>query len=410
MRKRATISSGMFTTWCTLFILALVAVGLFFSSFYPSAIPQIQHDANIQIAPASITSMVWLVIDGLRADWAYETRFMPFLQSLIKQRVAHAFIAKAEPPTVTVPRIKTMASGYIHSQLDGFTNLMIEHLGAQTMRDDNLFAKLKQQNKILLSFGDSSWLQLYQEEFDTQRSTSISTMFVLDTEEPDKNATAHMNEELRRVESWDLLLLHYAGLDHAGHVGLKMYPEVYQRKLQEMDAVIEQLYNDYVRKHPNGLLLISSDHGQNENGNHGGSTSHEVDTVLMFVSQALGGSKVIKNTEQINLASTLAVLWGISIPQQNMGRVITQVIPQEYQRRALLQNAQQIEKMVQLLPNTTKDRVLELHDNLEAFLDEATLELKNHVFFQDKLGLVVGALSILCVALCFALVSVNEGT
>lgn len=46
-----------------------------------------------------------MVIDGLRYDFATE-EYMPYTGQLIKNKSACIYVSVAEPPTVTMPRIK----------------------------------------------------------------------------------------------------------------------------------------------------------------------------------------------------------------------------------------------------------------------------------------------------------------
>lgn len=50
--------------------------------------------------------VVVVLIDALRTDFVYEQQHMPFVNNLLKQGAANGFIVRANPPTVTLPRIK----------------------------------------------------------------------------------------------------------------------------------------------------------------------------------------------------------------------------------------------------------------------------------------------------------------
>ena len=52
--------------------------------------------------------------------------------------------------------------------------------------------------------------------------------------------TRHLDSELSTPD-WDLLILHYLGLDHIGHLEGPYSPLV-APKLQEMDYVINRIY------------------------------------------------------------------------------------------------------------------------------------------------------------------------
>lgn len=52
-----------------------------------------------------------MVIDGLRYDFATE-EYIPFTGELLKNKSACIYVSVAEPPTVTMPRIKVSIKFY----------------------------------------------------------------------------------------------------------------------------------------------------------------------------------------------------------------------------------------------------------------------------------------------------------
>lgn len=56
----------------------------------------------------------------------------------------------------------------------------------------------------------------------------------------DDNVTKHIDTELSALD-WDLMILHYLGLDHIGHTAGPRSPLV-PPKLLEMDNIIKKIY------------------------------------------------------------------------------------------------------------------------------------------------------------------------
>jgi ethanolaminephosphotransferase len=56
----------------------------------------------------------------------------------------------------------------------------------------------------------------------------------------DYNVSRHIDSELVNND-WDVMILHYLGLDHIGHLAGPGSPLV-QPKLKEMDAVIQKIH------------------------------------------------------------------------------------------------------------------------------------------------------------------------
>ncbi|KDO60591.1 hypothetical protein CISIN_1g0423853mg, partial [Citrus sinensis] len=177
---------------------------------------------------------------------------------------------------------------------------------------------------------------------------------VKDTIQVDQNVSRHLVDELSR-DDWNLLILHYLGLDHVGHIGgrssLLMAP-----KLAEMDEVVKMIHTSILtRENDQGwtLLVVVSDHGMTENGNHGGSSFEEADSLALFV--GLRGhvsdyKSATQNTaQQVDIAPTLALLLGVPIPKNNVGVLIAETFDQlkgDHQLRALELNSWQLFRLL----------------------------------------------------------------
>jgi len=55
----------------------------------------------------------------------------------------------------------------------------------------------------------------------------------------DNNVTRHIDDELKRND-WDVMVLHYLGLDHIGHLDGPRSSLV-QPKLSEMDGIVQHI-------------------------------------------------------------------------------------------------------------------------------------------------------------------------
>ncbi len=82
----------------------------------------------------------------------------------------------------------------------------------------------------------------------------------------DNNVTRHLNKELNE-QDWDIMILHYLGLDHVGH-SLGPYSDLMHPKQREMDQIIQQIMTQLTERHQkhgeNALFVVCSDHGMNE--------------------------------------------------------------------------------------------------------------------------------------------------
>lgn len=135
--------------------------------------------------------------------------------------------------------------------------------------------------------------------------------------------TRHLDAELDSSD-WDVMILHYLGLDHVGHIEGPFAPLNIRRKLSEMDDVVRKVYSKLT---PDDLMLVLSDHGMANEGGHGGSSHMELLTPAMFIFKnapihQLNDSlhfESVKTHDQIDLVSTLCCLRNVQVPLENRG-------------------------------------------------------------------------------------------
>lgn len=134
-----------------------------------------------------------------------------------------------------------------------------------------------------------------------------------------------------RKQDWRLLILHYLGLDHIGHVEGPRSALV-GPKLQEMDSVVKSVRSRGAKP---PLLLMTGDHGMHDGGGHGGATASErtVGLVLLGTPCTSGGPS--GSWAQVDLASTLAVLLGVDVPEGSAGALVPALLAPLGQRGAL---------------------------------------------------------------------------
>ncbi|KFK32804.1 hypothetical protein AALP_AA6G290300 [Arabis alpina] len=303
--------------------------------------------------------LILMVIDGLPAEFVLGKdgqpprkvwkESMPYTQSLLVNGDAIGYHAKAAPPTVTMPRLKAMVSGAIGGFLDVAFNF-----NTQALLDDNLLGQFFRIGWKMVMHGDETWLKLFPGLF--MRHDGVSSFFVKDTVQVDRNVSRHLPTELNS-DDWNLLILHYLGLDHVGHTGGRNSP-LMASKLKEMDDIVKTMHLRAMmdRSHDQGqtLLIVVSDHGMTENGNHGGSSYEETDSLMLFIGLSSNISDYVAATNnvafQVDLAPTLALLFGVPIPKNNVGVLVPGTLNslRDYEQlRALELNSWQLLRLMQ---------------------------------------------------------------
>nr|XP_048707424.1 GPI ethanolamine phosphate transferase 2 isoform X5 [Caretta caretta] len=374
------LRSGVFAAGCLL--VQALGVGLFLRGFFPVPVRSLPWREARGVPPAEppqpgagVTSnwtkipsplfkkVVIVLIDALRDDFVFGSKgkqFMPYTTELVEKGTCHSFIAEAKPPTVTMPRIKALMTGSIPGFID-----VIMNLNSPALLEDNLIWQAKTAGKRIVFYGDDTWVKLFPKHFVEYDGTT--SFFVSDYTEVDENVTRHLDGVLKR-EDWDILILHYLGLDHIGHLTGPNSPLV-GPKLYEMDNILKKIHTSLLSKLqeresslPN-LLIVCGDHGMSETGSHGGSSEEEVHTPLLFISSAFekrnGPLKQPELVQQTDLAATLAIGLGLPISRNSVGNIILSVIEGKTMReqlRFLHLNGFQLSRLLQEnMPTYEKD-------------------------------------------------------
>lgn len=211
-------------------------------------------------------------------------------------------------------------------------------------------------------FGDDTWIKLFPGMFDEHDGTA--SFFVSDFTEVDNNVTRHLDTQISQQDDWDVLILHYLGLDHIGHKG---GPESSHMpgKQSEMDGIIKKLFSASVEDHPETLMVVMGDHGMNEAGNHGGSSSGETSAAALLISTKfqqfnLNNNKAplpinddfhyYEKIAQGDLVPTFAALFDFPIPLNSLGVLLKDLLPlwkPKNQANVLKQNAYQLANILE---------------------------------------------------------------
>ncbi|KAL3656869.1 hypothetical protein V7S43_018210 [Phytophthora oleae] len=299
--------------------------------------------------PRRFRRVVFVVIDALRFDFAatgsstqhssfYSDR-LPILNDTLTREPEHSLLLKfvADPPTMTMQRLKGLTTGSLPTFLDIKDNMA----ASSQIVEDNLLRQLRAQQRGVIFMGDDTWDSLYAREF--TRKFAFDSFNVKDLHSVDRGVTAHLFPELQKPD-WDLLIAHFLGVDHVGHTHGPSSVFMAE-KLDEMNGVLEKLLQT-LKDMPDGddvLLAVLGDHGMSADGNHGGASDEETGAALFLYSK---GSLVATGEEgdneevnelrkyaekirdssrevpQVDLVPTLALLSGLPIPFGNLGSVI----------------------------------------------------------------------------------------
>eukprot|EP00878_Enallax_costatus_P014400 GHUV01015060.1.p1 GENE.GHUV01015060.1~~GHUV01015060.1.p1 ORF type:complete len:547 (+),score=125.93 GHUV01015060.1:308-1948(+) len=243
-------------------------------------------------AEVQYTKAVVLIVDALRYDFVCENssndsayrgklpKTLAHVATAGPAAVATRFVA--DTPTITMSRLKALLTGGLPTFLD-----IGQSFSASALTEDNLLQHLLTRGKRLVVMGDDTWMQLAKDAF--IEAYPYPSFDVHDLHTVDDGVQEHLVPLLSRPETWDILIAHYLGVDHAGHT-YGVNSRHMSAKLQQMDDQVSQVIETLASQAgPGGayedtLLLVLSDHGQTQGGDHGGGTRDETDSVLLALS------------------------------------------------------------------------------------------------------------------------------
>ncbi|KAI0013612.1 hypothetical protein F4779DRAFT_344091 [Xylariaceae sp. FL0662B] len=289
--------------------------------------------------PKAFNKAVVVLIDALRYDFTVPVEdkdksevfhnALPFLYETSVQSPGNAFLLPfiADPPTTTLQRLKGLTTGTLPTFID-----MGSNFAGTAIEEDNLLMQLRGQGKRIVHLGDDTWTALFPDYFEPNISRAYDSFNVWDLHTVDNGVLDHIFPLLKpeRTGSWDILIGHLLGVDHAGHRYGPNHAAM-TAKLQQMDVFIRDLTKEI---DDDTLLVVMGDHGMDGKGDHGGESDDEIEAALwMYSKRPLFGrtrpeyitppaTAKIRPVNQIDLVPTLALLLGIPIPYNNLGRPI----------------------------------------------------------------------------------------
>ncbi|KAL2902722.1 GPI ethanolamine phosphate transferase 3 [Bienertia sinuspersici] len=107
--------------------------------------------------------------------------------------------------------------------------------GAPAIVEDNFIQQLVENGKRVVMMGDDTWLQLFPHHF--EKSFPYPSFNVKDLDTVDNGCIEHLIPSLREG-NWDVLIAHFLGVDHTGHIfGVNTMPMIH--KLEQYNSIVE---------------------------------------------------------------------------------------------------------------------------------------------------------------------------
>lgn len=260
-----------------------------------------------------MSKVVFVLSDGLRYDTAVAQ--MGFLGHLVETRRATRYKIISELPSLSRPIYETLHTGLSASEHGIVTNPVVR-LSTQP----HLFQLVREAGKTTAAAAYAWFSELYNRapydrigdrEVDDTALNIQHGRFYSEDDYPDLELFAAA-AYLSRKFNPDYLLVHPMGMDHQGETyGANSKQYCSQAVLQ--DTILAMLIPEWSQD--GYMVLVSSDHGVDQDGLHGGNTPEVRDVPLVIISPngaGQGDSSLV--ISQLQIAPTILNLLGIPIP------------------------------------------------------------------------------------------------
>lgn len=276
--------------------------------------------------------VVFVVVDGLRVDTSRQMANLNQLRARGADRVLTVGL-----PSLSVPGADVIASGAWQEQSGVTAN---SYKGPSKV--DSIFGAAKRQGLTTAEIGGASWKQLFPASIDRYARAQ---------DPPDMESNM---ESIRRYEEEttalgleaikskpNLLLIHFGATDNAGHGWGGASPQ-YAEAAQIVDRNLAKLLAAVDLNET--TFFVTADHGQIDTGGHGGADPTAVHVPFVAAGKGIQPGKY-GDAFQIDIAPTLAVLLGTSIPAHSQGQSMLDEIqaPENIKAARAVDTAREIE-------------------------------------------------------------------
>lgn len=256
-----------------------------------------------------MNKVIMIVIDGLQYDAALSQ--MGYLNHLVEHRKAARYRVKSELPSLSRPLYEVLLTGTPCS-----VNRITSNHAVKLSAQKSVF-HLTKQHGLRNAAAAYYWVsELYnrcpfdpiRDRLQADESYPIQYgSFYFEDDYPDSHLLIDA-EILRRQHDPHFLYIHPMGVDHAGH----MYgsdSRQYRGKVIAIDSILANFLPVWMEE--GYQILITSDHGMNADGQHGGTGAAERDVPLYGIGSSFVPAIYETEIPQLAVAPLVCKLLGI---------------------------------------------------------------------------------------------------
>jgi hypothetical protein len=259
------------------------------------------------VAPALSKRLLFVVVDGLRYDIATDDALMPrFADAMRRHRSAEIL---AGPVSMTSSAVLTYGTGQ-RGRIEQFAR----NLNPNPPPFQNWMQNAREQGLRVALVGDPTWAQMFERGFDERLVDPVDAAVEIDF-----NEKTFADARTMLAHRPDVLVLHFVTPDHQGHAyGVKS--ERYARHISNFDRMLFDLLSEVG---PEWTAVVTSDHGANDAGDHGGDVLVQRRSPIFAYGPGIApkageGARL----DQVDVAGTLSALVGVPAPCHSQGHLL----------------------------------------------------------------------------------------
>ena len=261
-----------------------------------------------------LSKVILVLSDGLRYDTAVTG--MGYLGHLVETKLASLYKVTGELPSLSRPMYET-----IHTGLPVQLHMGLSPTWSCAVRPSQISSLwLQAAGKITAAAAYYWFSELYNRapfdriddrEVDDPSLPIQHGRFYTQDEYPDLDLFAHAGMLVRKF-SPDYLLVHPMGMDYAGEAH-GAASSAYRNHAIRQDMWLATYLMEWMELGYN--ILVTADHGMNDDGLHGGTTPEVREVPLFLVKPDSKGKGDTRSTvSQLQIAPTLCKLLGLAAP------------------------------------------------------------------------------------------------
>jgi hypothetical protein len=241
--------------------------------------------------------MLVILLDSTRKDSMFSDG-MPFISSLRKQGAWG--ISRVNSTPLSIAGDHAIFAGVVSGPFS-----FLDDFSGKPSVYDNLFKRVTLQNKRAIIFSSHCLRGAYGKY--TDFSAFVPKNFLFSQYREDAKYLFDQTYDRLKQEQWDLAVVQFITMDFIGHLETPLSPD-YIPALRLLDNYVRQLVELTAEE---DIVLITSEHGMDDNGFHVDHTEFVIDTpfILSGPNVKSGGPRKVL---QIDWAPTLSILAGVS--------------------------------------------------------------------------------------------------